>query len=533
MFSASVRQFTECVCLPAAFEVVVSLLNRSDLPRDTGFKFCLKIRELDETVLTLHQEPVFSTHYDSRDDAIRFVCPRRGATFDPTLPPSPSKRQIVLTHEATLNREIMKFTMKQQFKSPGIFVFESAWLEIDGQTRKISEIDHRKPFFVIVQKRPSRIMIEERDLLAGVDEKVMLTIEPATDVESSSLKMTSSDASLIFHDSSSNLVPELTVSVPALQKDSNYSFHVSLFLPLSAEFIRETVSVKRKICVQWEEKPYYVEVSFIPLFTMQRRITALESKSLIVFELGRPPIVSSTVCFDSAHLEAKVPDPEKPSALAKMLNPDISDLEPASISTIVWVLPVDGPAVRHKMKLKYRVKKKIDGLLIDEDKEYYKYEEERDLNVCKVSYEMCAQILSQQPGAQLCRAGAPCDFVVSVRSLSHTVEMLYVVLDADEKLWILTERAKVLSLKESGLGQIVFSIVPCIAGFLPYPSISIYSCIGTGENEDYLPGSPLISYHRTEGKQIRVLAPNADSNAFQEKSGSIRGKFKKLTKIFD
>lgn len=112
----------------------------------------------------------------------------------------------------------------------------------------------------------------------------------------------------------------------------------------------------------------------------------------------------------------------------------------------------------------------------------------------------------------------------------------------------------VLSLKESGLGQIVFSIVPCIAGFLPYPSISIYSCIGTGvrfrslfenffyiyskilsvqENEDYLPGSPLISYHRTEGKQIRVLAPNADSNAFQEKSGSIRGKFKKLTKIFD
>ena len=38
----------------------------------------------------------------------------------------------------------------------------------------------------------------------------------------------------------------------------------------------------------------------------------------------------------------------------------------------------------------------------------------------------------------------------------------------------------VLSLKESGLGQIVFSIVPCIAGFLPYPSISIYSCIGAG-----------------------------------------------------
>ena len=73
MFSASVRQFTECVCLPAAFEVVVSLLNRSELPRDTGFKFCLKIRELDETVLTLHQEPVFSTHYDVSRFAIFFT----------------------------------------------------------------------------------------------------------------------------------------------------------------------------------------------------------------------------------------------------------------------------------------------------------------------------------------------------------------------------------------------------------------------------------------------------------------------------
>ncbi|KJH51668.1 glycosyl hydrolase family 20, catalytic domain protein [Dictyocaulus viviparus] len=62
------------------------------------------------------------------------------------------------------------------------------------------------------------------------------------------------------------------------------------------------------------------------------------------------------------------------------------------------------------------------------------------------------------------------------------VELLYIVLDADEKLWTLTERAKVLQVKESGLGQIAFSVVPCAAGFLPYPSVSVYSCrnIGVG-----------------------------------------------------
>lgn len=34
----------------------------------------------------------------------------------------------------------------------------------------------------------------------------------------------------------------------------------------------------------------------------------------------------------------------------------------------------------------------------------------------------------------------------------------------------------VLCVKESGLGQISFSIIPKMVGFLPYPSINIYCC---------------------------------------------------------
>ncbi|KHJ97003.1 hypothetical protein OESDEN_03023 [Oesophagostomum dentatum] len=119
-----------------------------------------------------------------------------------------------------------------------------------------------------------------------------------------------------------------------------------------------------------------------------------------------------------------------------------------------------------------------------------------------------------------------------------SVEILYIVLDADEKLWTLTERAKVLQVKESGLGQIAFSVVPCAAGFLPYPSISVYSCKTLGprvndtwtEGVDILPGVPLLSFLRTAGKQIRVLsACHADREPAEQKKGLKH----KLGKLFD
>uniref|UniRef100_A0A0K0CUZ2 TPP_enzyme_N domain-containing protein n=1 Tax=Angiostrongylus cantonensis TaxID=6313 RepID=A0A0K0CUZ2_ANGCA len=141
---------------------------------------------------------------------------------------------------------------------------------------------------------------------------------------------------------------------------------------------------------------------------------------------------------------------------------------------------------------------------------------------------LCAQMLSHQPGAQLCRAGTACDLVISLRSMIPYVELLYIVLDADEKLWTLSERAKV---KESGLGQIAFSVVPCSAGFLPYPSVSVYSCKSIGvEGVDIVPGIQLLSFLRTGGKQIRVLSA---SHSCSETVESKKGLKHKLGKLFD
>ncbi|KIH51100.1 hypothetical protein ANCDUO_18816, partial [Ancylostoma duodenale] len=156
------------------------------------------------------------------------------------------------------------------------------------------------------------------------------------------------------------------------------------------------------------------------------------------------------------------------------------ELIPNVVASLIWILPLTGELpISHKLSIDYRVKPTKETESQDERKDFidrlYTYREAFDLHV---GYELCAQMLSQQPGAQLCRAGAACDLVISLRSLSSTpfIETLYIVLDADEKLWTLTERAKVLHVKESGLGQIAFSVMPCAAGFLPYPSISVYSC---------------------------------------------------------
>ncbi|VDP19537.1 unnamed protein product [Heligmosomoides polygyrus] len=147
-------------------------------------------------------------------------------------------------------------------------------------------------------------------------------------------------------------------------------------------------------------------------------------------------------------------------------------------------------------------------------------------------------MLSQQPGAQLCRAGTACDLVISMRSMVPCVEMLYIVLDADEKLWKVTERAKVIQVKESGLGQLAFSVVPCVAGYLPYPSVSVYSCNAIGprtgdtwtEGVDILPGNLLPSFLRSGGKQIRVLAATQTDH---EPPDQKKGLKHKLGKLFD
>ncbi|VDO61502.1 unnamed protein product [Onchocerca flexuosa] len=64
--------------------------------------------------------------------------------------------------------------------------------------------------------------------------------------------------------------------------------------------------------------------------------------------------------------------------------------------------------------------------------------------------------------------------IVSLRSLTNRVETVVVGVDADPCFWTISEKYKLLHVKESGLGQISFTVFPKMIGFLPYPFISVY-----------------------------------------------------------
>nr|CDP91748.1 Bm7049, isoform c [Brugia malayi] len=146
-------------------------------------------------------------------------------------------------------------------------------------------------------------------------------------------------------------------------------------------------------------------------------------------------------------------------------------------------------------------------------------------------YELCAQLLSSQPGAILCRVDDACDMIVSLRSLTNRVETVVVGIDADPCFWTISQKHKLVHVKESGLGQISFTVFPKMIGFLPYPIISVYSC--RHKRSDSVSGF----FVRTNGKQVHVLgafptSSDSKSNA-SVKTNRLKEAKSRITKLFD
>lgn len=119
----------------------------------------------------------------------------------------------------------------------------------------------------------------------------------------------------------------------------------------------------------------------------------------------------------------------------------------------------------------------------------YLFEDTISFAISPVEYEICSRILSERPQNVICRADKACDFVISLRMLTkNKAETVVVALEADPEHWTLIDKFKgkleffsnlsnflilVVQIKENGLGQTTFSLVPR-AGFLVYPSVYIH-----------------------------------------------------------
>ena len=68
--------------------------------------------------------------------------------------------------------------------------------------------------------------------------------------------------------------------------------------------------------------------------------------------------------------------------------------------------------------------------------------------------------------------------MVTLRALNaNRAETVVIIVEADTKYWTCSDRFKVVAIKESGLAQCTFNIIPKKVGFLPYPPIYVHKFV--------------------------------------------------------
>ncbi|CAI5438354.1 unnamed protein product [Caenorhabditis angaria] len=284
-----------------------------------------------------------------------------------------------------------------------------------------------------------------------------------------------------------------------------------------------------QIIVEWMDRRYCLPMNFVPIMVITSKTSMLTTDILLEVEVNRAAGNNViTNIKDAILIASDVSGIEKTADLRTKVP---IKCDPLSVVNFVWKLPIKGSSVKHSLKLEYDATGQFDNFNLP----LYSFEDDVELSVPDVRFEICTQVLSQQPGAQLCRASSPCHFVISIRCLVDEPSTLFVVLEADERIWTLTERTKMCSVKDSGLGQLALSIIPVVAGYLPFPNVSIYECQQQGLSDVHVPGTELLCFNRTAGKQIRVLSAHNSESHFG-KDDSSRGSnriTKKIVKLFD
>ncbi|VDK67950.1 unnamed protein product [Cylicostephanus goldi] len=164
--------------------------------------FCLrvKLREVDKHVLSRRKRPVYDVQYNEREQVCRIVTLEKQSTSRrrSRLSPKPSlethtAEEILLTCS---NQELApgrnEITVSAVAKSRGCFLLESVQATLfDGAlTVDIEDVTTRRFVTVFVQSTPNKLWIDDsKDLLAGVAQRVNVTIEAGSSVDCSKIEV--------------------------------------------------------------------------------------------------------------------------------------------------------------------------------------------------------------------------------------------------------------------------------------------------------------------------------------------------------
>ncbi|KAE9552305.1 hypothetical protein FO519_004491 [Halicephalobus sp. NKZ332] len=378
-------------------------------------------------------------------------------------------------------------------------------------------IDLRKPNVTLKQKPDT--------LLAGIAQMISLNVTAGTNavLEPSELKIKCKGEDPVMEFlSDSEWTNELVLGIPSLEPYKGKTIDVYLYLPIdemhfSAE---KTILTTKQLQVEWLNEKWIIELGFLPILSLKMSTTIVETKVLFSLDISRSDDFNF---FDILLLEANLNQKQsimKPPFEAKLMNPKLEKIEAHSSHKIVWELPdskIDKSIpLKHDLKLTYRAEKKSESknssCFLPEfsfEKDYF-FDWKQELGIGKAEYDICAQIIPAENIA-LCRVNQECGLLVSLKLISnHSDSRIVATVDADPHYWSLINKCAVVHMKESGIGQTTFTIIPRQIGLLPFPSVYIHRCNPDYNEKDPITeatvlGERLNSYHRFQGKQMRVI----------------------------
>uniref|UniRef100_A0A1I8BJH3 TRAPPC10 domain-containing protein n=1 Tax=Meloidogyne hapla TaxID=6305 RepID=A0A1I8BJH3_MELHA len=318
----------------------------------------------------------------------------------------------------------------------------------------------------------------------------------------------------------------------------------------------------------------FLQLKFSPLFGLYCTTSLLAGNAIFILDVERrfvkPPLHQITILPIAITLHQEQNIALEPVE-TKLLNPNpLIPIISNSSFRFIWRLP-ESPAGRnfpvpHFLKFIYKVyyeqkenknienNEKNNQVLLKSSE--YSIEKRLDFPIPKVDFEICARFYSEHSQSLLCRVDQPCDFVVSLRSLAKLIEAETVIVSIENENnnnghWYCQQKHKIVKVKDSGVGQAIFSIVPKLLGHLPYPSISLYKYIPSENSSKQLSinekrfGERLITFYRNKGNQIHILSPlsgseestslaSTNTSESEQKKKSLKSQAKdRLSRLFE
>uniref|UniRef100_A0A0K0F920 Trafficking protein particle complex subunit 10 (inferred by orthology to a human protein) n=1 Tax=Strongyloides venezuelensis TaxID=75913 RepID=A0A0K0F920_STRVS len=514
---------------------------------------------------------LFMCKFNSEEMVNRFGCLHKGGS--PEIEHKNDNNLVAFDSTSLENNEgkllpkvVNKFSALLKFSQTGLFMFEYAEIMLKGSLKFIvknnlsyqgtNESQLFKPLFknvfVIVDNDPPAIIFGEEFennsnylLLAGVVQTIHITLSAGSkNLDESILSIepkSGSDDRLEFMGSDGKWSNKVCINVQKLNAREKVEIEIHLYLPTARLSFSnwEDPPVTKKILFKWMESNSTMKIDFKPLINIITTTSIMDNKALFEMEIYRKHGKDLIIQPIDAQFQHLLKDGDMDIKEFKIdinrLNVDIIEkLDINSVYSIVWLLTNHqkriiaalNPILKYKLIFKYKV------LTFDiSEKKYIEIPFERGYQLISefnfafpaIEYEICAQLLSEQPQSVICRALSTCEMILSIRSITRVVETIIVGLDADPGIWKINNRYKQLTIKDSGLGQITFSIIPLVVGFLPYPNITIFSfnkehgqpekMKETVDNYPQVIGKQLCTFSRTKGKQIHVLGQITMENA--------------------